>query len=109
MCHIRQYTLDYRFFERLWKALKVLHEKDYVFGDFRAPNIMVVMEGDEQRPKLIDFDWAAKDVEGLYPPNIEMRRIGRIGWAKGVGPLAPMLKAHDVDAFEALKAHFQKY
>ena len=100
-------TLPESFFEELLKALVVLHEKNLVFGDFRAQNIMVVGEGENLRPVLLDFDWAAEHGKGLYPSDINMVGMGYL-WSKGVGPFALMRKEHDMSAFDKLKDKYQR-
>ncbi|KAF8873899.1 hypothetical protein BD779DRAFT_1568628 [Infundibulicybe gibba] len=60
---------------QLEAILTDLHTAGYVFGDLREPNVLFDGNG---RAKLIDFDWA-----------------GRITWAEGVGPLAPIRPEHD--------------
>jgi len=41
------------------KAIKLLHDHNFVFGDLRLPNIMVTRD---MKVRLIDFNWAG--VEG---------------------------------------------
>ncbi|KAG7094076.1 hypothetical protein E1B28_007696 [Marasmius oreades] len=48
--------------EQLRQILNNLHEKGYVLGDLREPNIII---DSEEKVKLIDFDWA-----GLYNNEI---------------------------------------
>jgi serine/threonine protein kinase len=45
-------------------ALKHLHDNGFVFGDLRAPNIMITENGEI---KLIDFDWAGVHGKSQYP------------------------------------------
>ena len=44
-------------------ALKILHDKDYAFGDLRWQNMMITRN---EEVKLIDFDWAGKENEPRY-------------------------------------------
>lgn len=57
------------------KAITLLHSNKLVFGDLRAPNIVV--KG--QQAVLVDFDWCDKAGEGLYPPGMNQEIICRAG------------------------------
>ena len=48
----------------LTEALRLLHEKDLVFGDLRTLNILYSHESD--RIFLVDFDWVGKHGEDRY-------------------------------------------
>ncbi|KLO09377.1 hypothetical protein SCHPADRAFT_893134 [Schizopora paradoxa] len=74
--------------ENLQKAVKLLHEKDFVFGDLRHPNIL--FRGSEVF--LVDFDWCGLAGKVRYPVNIRMTGTG---WHEDVGPYKFMTKAHD--------------
>ncbi|KAK0443808.1 hypothetical protein EV421DRAFT_1735533 [Armillaria borealis] len=69
-------------------SVRELHAYGFVFGDLRRQNIMVSPGG---KVKLIDFDWAGKDGEAMYP----IRMSNKIRWAPGVGAMEKMYKAHD--------------
>ena len=47
------------------KAIELLHNNGYVFGDFRDPNVLAQEGGGVM---LIDFDWAGAEGEATYPP-----------------------------------------
>ena len=47
-------------------AIGILHESGFVFGDLRAPNIMI----SEDKPYLIDFDWSGREGEVRYPLHL---------------------------------------
>ncbi|RUS19244.1 hypothetical protein BC937DRAFT_87785 [Endogone sp. FLAS-F59071] len=53
------------------EAVKKMHEKGFVHGDMRLPNIMA---GPNNSIKIIDFDWAGKRGEAVYPffRNLEL-------------------------------------
>ncbi|KAF9235048.1 hypothetical protein BU15DRAFT_51885 [Melanogaster broomeanus] len=51
------------------KALARLHQKGYVHGDIRTTNIMM-SRSDPKIFMLVDFDWAGKIGEVLYPMNV---------------------------------------
>ncbi|KAH8091693.1 hypothetical protein BXZ70DRAFT_1011097 [Cristinia sonorae] len=74
------------------RALSILHNAGFVYGDLRSPNVMLSKSG----LKLIDFDWAGKEGVATYP-----RRLSKdIPWAKGVADFAPMRKAHDLEMLD---------
>ncbi|KAI6023542.1 hypothetical protein BKA83DRAFT_10528, partial [Pisolithus microcarpus] len=75
----------------LRQAIEHLHGAGFVFGDLRAPNV-IVTPSDEITARLIDFDWAGKDGEVTYPVLINKELV----WAKGVEALRPIEKEHDL-------------
>ncbi|KDQ56619.1 hypothetical protein JAAARDRAFT_194606 [Jaapia argillacea MUCL 33604] len=81
-------ALPTTFSEQLKAAIDHLHEKDFVFGDLRQPNVMVSKGGKVQ---LIDFDWAGREGEARYPACIS----NSVDWPEGVEGLGKILKKHD--------------
>ncbi|CAE6446468.1 unnamed protein product [Rhizoctonia solani] len=80
-------------------ALKLLHEANFVFGDLRKPNILIVEdEKGTIGAKLIDFDWCGPVGEGRYPANIS----DSIEWAPGMERGGLMAQKHDNDMLELL-------
>jgi serine/threonine protein kinase len=77
-------------FKDVWAAIKILHERDIVFGDLRRPNIMVL----KASAKLVDFDWCGKDGEAKYPVNLN--DLGDISWHPDVQRGSTMRKEHDL-------------
>jgi serine/threonine protein kinase len=79
-------------------AIRVIHESGLVFGDLRAPNIMIV----GGRAKLIDFDWCGPDGEETYPGDVNIRDRHdedveeSIKWHAGVQRGGVMRKDHDL-------------
>ena len=71
-------------------TLRLLHNKDIVFGDLRDPNILYVDSDDSA--VLIDLDWAGTDGVSRYPATLNPGNA----WAEDVFPYAIMRKAHDV-------------
>ncbi|PCH34147.1 hypothetical protein WOLCODRAFT_160639 [Wolfiporia cocos MD-104 SS10] len=51
----------------LQHVLDLLDEKGFVHGDLRSSNIMVRIVGANPEIKVIDFDWAGKAGQVLYP------------------------------------------
>ncbi|QRV79743.1 hypothetical protein RhiJN_07758 [Ceratobasidium sp. AG-Ba] len=81
------------------KALKILHEADLVFGDLRAPNV-VVSESDAGRPSgmLVDFDWCGREGEVRYPAAMNEE----IDWATGAEAGGLITKQHDMEMLDRL-------
>ena len=61
----------------------MLHGQNYVYGDFRGPNVVVFVDknGDEFA-KLLDFDWGGQEGIVVYSANINIE----IGWHAEVCP-----------------------
>ena len=78
------------------RALNLLHEKNLVFGDLRAPNVIVKTGGGTM---LIDFDWVGEHQVDRYPAS--WNNDGR--WAPGVKRRGLMDKAHDAYMLENLQ------
>jgi len=76
----------------LTKALELLHEKDFVFGDLRPVNILYSPEDD--RAMLVDFDGVGKHGEDRYSPCLNVL-LGL-----GVDRWQVMEKSHDSANFE---------
>jgi tRNA A-37 threonylcarbamoyl transferase component Bud32 len=51
---------------RVRRAMNLLHENDYVFGDLRPSNIFKPTDG--TRVVLVDFGLCGQDGVGRYPP-----------------------------------------
>ena len=83
--------------ESLRNAVRTLHDKDFVFGDLREPNVLVTKEG---RVQLIDFDWCGRVEEARYPYDIVM--TGNHGWHADVQPGGLIAKEHDAHMFKRL-------
>ena len=75
----------------LRRAVDVLHEHNFVFGDLRAPNVLTTPDG---RVLLVDFDWCGKVGEARYPSEVWM--AGETPWAEGMGSEGLIKKEHDV-------------
>ena len=78
------------------QAIRILHENGFVFGDLRAPNIMI--SGD--KTYLIDFDWSGKEGEARYPLHLS----NKVDWPKQPPQLElePIIKGHDLYMFDRL-------
>ena len=57
--------------EQLWTLVHAFHEKGFVHGDLRDPNI--VCSG--QQVILLDFDWGGKDGEATYPTALLCKEL----------------------------------
>ena len=77
-------------FDQIRRAVTLLHDNDFVFGDLRHPNILVTK--DYQHVKIIDFDWCGKQGIARYP-------IGGVNrehpWPDGVETHGLIEKVHD--------------
>ncbi|KAG2103787.1 uncharacterized protein F5147DRAFT_638712 [Suillus discolor] len=91
-------VLPRSFKQDLTKAIEYCHERGFVFGDLRKPNIMITKENKVQ---LIDFDWAGCEGRVTYPVSIGSIDIE---WPAGVGGLNLILQQHDHDM---LVRHFK--
>ncbi|KAJ7572474.1 hypothetical protein C8J56DRAFT_975816 [Mycena floridula] len=79
--------------KQLQDIIEVLHRADYVFGDLRLPNVMILpAERGQGKVQLIDFDWAGKVGEVKYPLNL----AAGIDWPTGVVALEAIEKGHDI-------------
>ncbi|QRW17485.1 Tyrosine kinase specific for activated [Rhizoctonia solani] len=87
------------------RAVSLLHNSNFVFGDPRPPNVMLVKDvaGAVVGAKLIDFDWCGKHQEERYPFSMNTE----IDWASGVGPGALLDKVHDIDMKNRLFALYE--
>ncbi|KAI0808401.1 hypothetical protein C8Q74DRAFT_1363768 [Fomes fomentarius] len=83
--------------ESLRTAVVMVHERGFVFGDLRRPNLFVMCD----RVVLFGFDWCGKDGEARYPSNIVLvdERDARHETVKRGGLIT---KGHDAYQFEYL-------
>ncbi|KAG9081028.1 hypothetical protein FRC06_005896 [Ceratobasidium sp. 370] len=84
------------------KALRLLHAGNFVFGDLRPPNILVVKRKTDTGAMLIDFNWCSKAQEGRYPLGLNDSMFDT--WATGMERGGLMEKTHD---WEMLKILFK--
>ena len=80
------------------QALKLLHEKNWVFGDLRAPNILYLPGSDGGRVLLVDFDGVGVDGEGRYSACLNPEA----GFCASVERGGLMRKEHDLENLEQL-------
>ncbi|EGO20791.1 hypothetical protein SERLADRAFT_477272 [Serpula lacrymans var. lacrymans S7.9] len=81
------------------RALKLLHENRFVFGDLRDTNVV----SSKEQGFLVDFDWAGKEGEDRYPAALNENNK----WHAEVRAHAVMSKAHDDYQFEQLEAQLK--
>jgi hypothetical protein len=97
-------------------ALDELYKLGRVFGDLRAPNVMLTGppfrvdafrqapgtqdDDDEVYAVLIDFDWCGKEGEQRYPANINTK--DDIHWHPEVKPGQTLRREHGEHMFERL-------
>ncbi|KAF5316482.1 hypothetical protein D9619_006108 [Psilocybe cf. subviscida] len=77
------------------KAVAIGHEAGFVFGDIRRPNVLVGKA--DGQVKLIDFDWAGKEGEAQYPPDMSDNDAL---WIAGMEPMEFIQKQHDIDMID---------
>ena len=104
--HELEHSLPSNFFEEIEEAISILHKENYVHGDVRETNIIVVEMNGVKHPQLIDYDTVGKDSEDKYGFSInvdlcgseldnEVRRGGR------------MRKEHDLTALKYLRDTYE--
>ena len=82
--------------ESLREAVRILHAQDMVFGDLRAPNVLVL----EKKAMVVDFDWAGREGSARYPNDISLDAEDGLGWHEGVSREGLIEKAHDLYMLE---------
>lgn len=63
---LKQENVSPTFKTDLHQAFEHLHNAGYVFGDLHHPNVIVMPER-TSTAQLINFDWAGKEGEVMYP------------------------------------------
>ena len=86
-------------FRGVLDILQKIHERGYVHGDIRPPNIIFAPDG--LKSYLIDFDLARKD--GFYPPGYYFSDTVRHEDARAG---LEMEKVHDLHALRVIIQHF---
>lgn len=84
----------------LREAVGALHAQDYVHGDIRRPNIILV---DDANLMLIDFDWGGSEGQAKYPSSIFPDEPS-IQWYRDVTRGGAVKKDHDLHFVEKLVA-----
>lgn len=81
---------------RIGQAIKTLHDRKFVFGDLRGPNVMI----SDTKVYLIDFDWSGKVGEACYPLQLSTR----VKWPEDpeILELEPILPEHDLFMLDKL-------
>ncbi|CUA78453.1 Sorting nexin-25 [Homo sapiens] [Rhizoctonia solani] len=90
-------------FDDIKAAVDLLHSHDYVFGDLRPPNVMVLQDSNGKptgKAMLIDFDWCGKHGEGRYPLRMNLT----LGFHSDVRYGDVMYKQHDIHMIKKLDA-----
>lgn len=86
-------------------ALKALHQKGFVFGDLRPPNVVLC---DRQASDgttvlgvlLVDFDWSGPQGQQRYPSSLN----DSVEWPQGAEPYGIIAFAHDLAMLERLES-----
>ncbi|KAI9456037.1 hypothetical protein BJY52DRAFT_1384109 [Lactarius psammicola] len=90
--------LPQHIFDQVEKALRTLHARNFVFGDFRYPNIMITKD---DRVRFIDFDWCGVHEEDTYP--LSLNDAPDINWHSDVKRGGKMSKLHDTYMLERMR------
>ncbi|KAG8689907.1 hypothetical protein FRC11_014955, partial [Ceratobasidium sp. 423] len=78
------------------KALDLLHENNFAFGDLRTPNILIMERASGvYGGMLVDFDWCGKEGKVRYPAGMVLE--DRVSTAEKGGLI---LKEHDWAMFD---------
>lgn len=77
------------------RALDILHQAGYVFGDLRIANILNLQDG---RAMLVDFDWSGPAEQVFYPMGLNKT----IKWPPTCNAGTPIQKDDDLFMFENL-------
>ena len=89
-------------YKDLEKAVMILHEKDFVFGDMRPRNIVLESRNEAtQQAMLIDFDWVGEHQVSKYPASWNRDTLFS---HPHVCRMGLMDKAHDIYMLQQLKA-----
>ncbi|CAG8801090.1 10376_t:CDS:1, partial [Gigaspora rosea] len=72
-------------------ATKSFHDSGYVHGDLRDENIMVKYKNEKVDIKFVDFDWAGREGEAIYPESLNPA----INWHVDVGWHKLIKREHD--------------
>ena len=70
-------------------AVEVMQLKNFVHGDLRPQNILVV----GNKVRLLDFDWAGNEGTARYPKALNLRTGP---WHSDVSPGGIITKEHDL-------------
>ena len=89
--------------DSLVEAVTFMHEKNFVHGDLRPQNILVV----EDRVCIVDFDWAGKLGTVRYPPDL-YKATFRTHWDSTVNCMGLIQKEHDLYQVETLRKQLSK-
>jgi len=89
------------FRNQLLDIVNILHHHGYAHGDLRRPNVLLV-NTDEPRVYIIDYDWCGPIGNVLYPDNID---LGQFPWIQTTDlPLAT--QEHDTMAIQNIIKDF---
>ncbi|PVF94281.1 hypothetical protein CPB86DRAFT_818107 [Serendipita vermifera] len=100
LVHAGKQVLTPENYTRVSRAVELLHQSQYVFGDLRLGNILI---GDDEKAYLADFDWCG--VHGIDRYPVTLNDTGQITWAEGVGRDKLMRKEHDLEMLRLLLEH----
>jgi len=89
-------------YDKLCESVKLMHDKGWVHGDLRSPNVLV--KGGQVF--LIDLDWAGKPADESapkYPPLLNSEVFDEECHEEGIKAGEPITKEHDEFMLARLK------
>ncbi|KAF8336168.1 hypothetical protein F5887DRAFT_841756, partial [Amanita rubescens] len=79
------------------EVVQKLHDAGFVHGDIRSPNVLVdcrtLTSKDGIKIHFIDFDWAGRQGEAIYPMRVNNVTVRR---PEGASDGKPILVEHDI-------------
>ena len=82
--------------QSLRNAVDLMHQNNYVHGDLRQQNILIVSD----TVHIVDFDWADTEDAATYPPEVNMNE--ECYWHPNVKPGGKILKVHDTYQLDSI-------
>ena len=85
-------------------AIKALHDRGFVHGDLRSPNIYV---GKNSKVYILDFDWVGLVGKVFYPYSLAENNDWPAEVKAHLNDMLPIKKAHDQDMLQRLVGPFE--
>ena len=63
--------------KKIKNSIEEMHQAGFVHGDLRKPNILYQETNESINVMLIDFDWAGKADEVVYPSFLNIQSVER--------------------------------
>ncbi|KAI0276001.1 hypothetical protein BC826DRAFT_928480 [Russula brevipes] len=88
-------------YQDIKNALDVLKMNNFVHGDLRAVNVIIVKDQGRDHARLIDFDWAGESGRARYPLTINKASLSK-EWHGDVKAGGLMETKHDAHALKVV-------